>query len=205
MPTFTGPTITICLELLALTNLRPLTYSEVVKADPFIRKLDNGVVLKIKQWSASDTMNIFQGVKAIQPYWDNVKNGVMIAKNSLIVFSFITQEIYRMTEKPKGWLAGIRYRYKYFKWANENIGQVMSIWEDLSKSQTCTFFFNRSPNELANGTGRSVQKDWFEEYCGDYDPRSTAWAFIRQKREGEKARSIERYYAQKKVSNGSRE
>ena len=177
---------------------RPLTYAETVKKDPFIRKLDGGVDLFIKQWGAVETMEIFQGVKAMLPYWDKVKANENATKNSIVIFTFVAQAIYNMTKKPRFFISRFFYRIKYFKWANDNIGQVLSIWEDLSKSQTCTFFFDRLPTELANGSGRAVQKDWFAEYCGEYDPTATAWLYIRHKREVEKAKSIEQYNAQKR-------
>jgi len=183
---------------------RPLTYAETVKADPFVRKLDNGVTLCIKQWGALETIEIFQYKKTLKKYKEDVNKGVNVTDNSLFIFNFVSQAIYKMTKKPRGFFKLRKFKKKYFDWCNDNIGQIMSIWEDLSKSQTCTFFFNRPPTELANGPGGRVQKDWFEEYCGEYDPKTTAWLFIRHKREGEKRKSIEKYYANKKANSGSR-
>lgn len=183
---------------------RPLTYAETVKADPFIRKLDNGVSLHINQWGAVETMEIFQGVQSLKPYWEKVGNNENATKNSLVVFTYVVQSIYRMAKKPSFFVNKLLYRRKFFKWANDNVGQILSIWEDLSKSQTCTFFFDRPPNELANGPGRKVQKDWFAEYCGEYDPIKTSWLSIRHKREVEKAQAIEKYYAQKRADSGTR-
>ena len=173
---------------------RPLTYAETIKADPFVRKLDGGVTIVINQWGAMETMEIAQSIQALKGTWEKVKNGESVAANSLTVFTYISHTIYRMAKKP---FFEFRFRKKFFKWANDNIGQILDIWEDLSKSQTCTFFFDRPPSSSTNGTGRSVQKDWFAEYCGEYDPKTTAWLFIRQKREVEKAISIEEYYRNK--------
>ena len=183
---------------------RPLTYAETVKADPFVRKLDNGVILHINQWGALETMEIWQSVQALKPIWEKVENGKAITHNSMLIFTYVAQSIYRMTKKPRFFINRLFYKRKFFKWANDNVGQILSIWEDLSKSQTCTFFFDRPPAEIANGTGRKVQKDWFAEYCGEYDPKTTSWLFIRHKRELEKAQSIEKYYANKKVNSGTR-
>ena len=183
---------------------RPLTYAETVKKDPFIRKLDGGVVLHINQWGAVETMEIFQGIKTLEPYWIKVEKGIDATKNSLVIFGWVAQSIYRMSKKPWNIFSRFRFRLKYFKWANNNVGQILSIWEDLCKSQTCTFFFGRPPNEITNGSSRTVQKDWFAEYCGDYDPVKTSWLCIRHKREVEKAQSIEKYYSQKQANNGTR-
>ena len=143
-------------------------------------------------------MEVAQGVQALKPYWEKVGAGENIAKNSIVIFTYVSQSMYKMTKKPRFFLSRLIYRLKYFKWANDNVGQIISIWEDLSKSQTCTFFFDRLPSELTNGTGRKVSKDWFAEYCGEYDPITTSWLYIRHKREIEKAKAIETYYAQKK-------
>jgi len=183
-----------------LTKGRPLTYSEIVRADPFTRKLDNGLTLTIKQWGALETMEIFQTIQSLKPLWERVKTGQKQAANSMVIFNFIAHKLYGLSKKP---FFKWRYKKRFFKWANDNIGQILDIWEDLSKSQTCTFFFNRLPLGASNGPGHHVHKDWFKEYCGQFDPITTPWLRVRSERELEKANSIEQYHRQKKA-NGTR-
>lgn len=178
-------------------NKRPLTGYEVIKADPFIRKIEGVGILKIKQWSAMVCYEVFQGKKALEPYWGNIEKGDDISESSINIFYYIANKLWELSEKPLFFKK--RFKERLFKWCIDNAGQALVIWEDLCKSQTCTFFFSRLPAEIANGSGKRVQRDWFIEYCGEYDPKTTPWIVIRNKREVEKARSIEEWHRNKEA------
>lgn len=116
---------------------RPLTYHEVVEGKPFEREIKGVGKLSIPLFSAQTLMKVSIQKQNIDNLYKKIEKGDNVPFNCYVLWDVASKIIYDVCEKP---FFVVVFKKRFFKWAKENIKEVLTILDDLLSANTQIFF-----------------------------------------------------------------